>query len=68
MKQISELKLNSLAKTKLVKEELSKLEGGNYCAYGWANNYANTGAGLCSSSSDAPGSFLKYTTGWGQYC
>lgn len=68
MKKISELKLNSLSKKDLTKKELERLQGGNYCGHSWANNYANTSSGLCSSYSGASASFLKYTTGWGQYC
>ena len=68
MKKIKELKLSFLSEKEMTKRDLNRLQGGNYCAYGWANNYANTGSGLCSSSSDASGAFLKYTTGWGKYC
>ena len=68
MKKISELKLNSLSKRDLTKKELERLQGGNYCAYRSINNYANSSSGLCSSSSGASASFMKYTTGWGQYC
>ncbi len=68
MRKISELKLGSLSKMSLSKKELDRLQGGSYCGYGWANNYANTYSGLCSGSSGAPATFLKNTTGWGQYC
>lgn len=69
MKKIGELRLTSLSKRELTNKELKRLQGGNYCAYSYANNYANTGSGLCSSGPDGvPATFLKYTTGWGQYC
>ena len=68
MKKIKCLKLGSIDRNRLNERELINLQGGNYCAYGWANNYANTDQGLCSGSSDAPASFLKNTTGWGRYC
>lgn len=69
MKKIRELKLGRLCKSEIAERDLKRLQGGNYCAYGQDNNYANTGGGLCSSGpSGEPASFLKNTTGWGQYC
>jgi natural product precursor len=68
MNKIKKLKLNQLSYSELERRELARLQGGNYCAYSYANNSANTGGGLCSSNGDTPASFLKNTTGWGQYC
>lgn len=67
MKKIEVLKLGKLDKAKLAERELNSLQGGNYCAYGWANKTANTDQNLCSGSGDSA-SFMKATSGWGRYC
>ncbi|GHU83021.1 hypothetical protein FACS189415_4500 [Bacteroidia bacterium] len=64
MKNLNVLKLTKLAKEELSKRELSRLQGGNYCAYGTANLNANTAQGLCSAMGTAPAWFMKNTTGW----
>lgn len=48
MKQLSALKLSNLNKIQLEENELTKLNGGNYCAFGSDNQWANVYSGKCS--------------------
>lgn len=76
MKKIEELKLNKINKSNLEKREMSRLHGGNYCAYSDDNKAANEESGKCSCSCgsgdyysglNSNASFYKSTTAWG-YC
>lgn len=69
MKTICKLKLSDLNKSNIEKREMSRLYGGNFCAYGDENSQANDTAGKCSCLCDtkdyydglnSTGSFYKY--------
>ena len=48
MKKISVLKLGNLDKKCLEEKEMDRLVGGNECAFGTANQWANYYSGKCS--------------------
>ena len=48
MKNISVLKLGNLDKKCLEEKEMDRLVGGNECAFGTANQWANYYSGKCS--------------------
>lgn len=48
MKKISVLKLGNLDKKCLEEKEMDRLVGGNECAFGTANQWANHYSGKCS--------------------
>ena len=48
MKKLNSIKLNGLNKSNLELREMSRIYGGNYCAFGDYNLKANEGQGKCS--------------------
>lgn len=48
MKQLSKLKLANISKANMLHDEMRKLYGGNYCHWGYVNQYANEAEGKCS--------------------
>lgn len=77
MKKINKLKLNSINKSQIRDRDMSRIYGGNYCAFGDENKEANVKSGKCSCSCTngdyysqglkSNGDFFKNTTAWG-YC
>jgi len=75
--QKKKLLLSQLNKDSMETRQMSRLFGGNYCAFSSENSSANAGSGVCScvcsgdyygsNGLDYYASFYKATNAWG-YC